>query len=148
MSRKIALILLCILLLSTGCTSGKDNPPPTGQFNKLGPQKIVEAYYKNLAAGDYDTAKKYLSEDIDKSVYTSEDSDFKNLHALYNLQVSKETPIQLTRKNYKEVQVVAQYHAAFKKVITSENGVQVKYLYVAQKTKDAPWKIISIGTGP
>lgn len=148
MSKKIALILLSILLLATGCTARKDNPTPTVEFNNSGPQKIVEAYYKSLAEGNYVAAKKYLSEDIDQSVYTAEDSDFKNLHTLYNLQVSQETPVQVNGNNYKEVQVVAQYNAAYKKIITSDNGVQVRYLYVAQKTKDAPWKIISIGTGP
>lgn len=62
--------------------------------------------------------------------------------------MKREADIELYGENYDEVQVVAEYDAVYKRIITSDNGKQIRFLYVAKKTKGSPWRIISIGTGP
>ncbi|HHW40462.1 MAG TPA: DUF4829 domain-containing protein [Syntrophomonadaceae bacterium] len=141
-------LLIVILLTSvfqTGCLFEKSPPP---KVDGLGPQKLVETYYRSVSRGDLATARACLSGDLLPLMNSAEDSDFNNLVALWNLKVSEARPIPLYGKNIDEVQVVVEYNAVYRKVITSGNGRQMRFVYVARKTKDAPWKIISIGTGP
>ncbi|HWQ41699.1 MAG TPA: DUF4829 domain-containing protein [Desulfosporosinus sp.] len=101
-----------------------------------------------MASGDYTTAKACLSDEIGDQYINSPDSYFKNIKKLTDLKVSSPAAIKLYGKNFEEVQVTAEYVAEYKKVITSNNGKQIRFIYVAKKEKDSAWKIISIGTGP
>ncbi|HZD59155.1 MAG TPA: DUF4829 domain-containing protein [Anaerolineae bacterium] len=143
-----ALVLLSLLLV--GCATGSSKRPALNNnpIEELTPWQLVETYYKSLAARDYATARACLSPEYASEIDRSDDSDFKNLWSISNLVVSKEANIKLYGKNYDEVQVVAEYDATYKKIITAENGRQIRFLYVARKSKDSPWRIISIGTGP
>ena len=121
---------------------------PSIDLSKLTPQQLVETYYKSLSVGDLSTARSCMDEEYAKQFVKLEDSDFKNLRELSDLKVKPEAPIKLHGKNYDEVQVVAEYIAVYKKVITSDSGRQIRFVYVGKKEKDSPWRIISIGTGP
>lgn len=146
----IAAALVLISLLLVGCSTGNSKRPASSNnpIDRLTPQQLVKAYYKSLAARDYVTARACLSSEYAAEMDSFVDSDFKNLLSISNLAVSKEADINLYGKNYDEAQVVAEYNATYKKIITSENGKQVRFVYVAKKTKDSPWRIISIGNGP
>lgn len=115
---------------------------------KFDPTQVVETYYNSIATGDYSMAKACLSDEIGQQYVNAPDSDFQNTKKLTDLKVSLEAPIKLYGKNFEEVQVTAEYVAEYKKVITSNSGKQIRFIYVAKKDKDSPWKIISIGTGP
>jgi hypothetical protein len=103
--------------------------------------ELVETYYKSLQAKDFATEQENYS-----------DSDEKNLKRLTNLKVKKGldvgTDIRQGKKYFKEVPVVAEYGAKYYEETTSIDGKQVRFIYVAKKSKNSSWKIISIGSGP
>jgi len=70
------------------------------------------------------------------------------LKKITDIKATPETSIKLDNENYDEVQVCVEYNAIYKTVITSEDGKQLRFIYVAKQGKESPWKIISIGTGP
>ena len=116
-------------------------------MQNLTPSQVVETYYNSIATGDYSTAKDCLSQELHQYVNTR-GSDFNNIKKLTELKVSPAAPVKLYGKNFEEVQVTAQYVTDFKKMYTSNDGKQFRFVYVAKKEKDSPWRIISIGTGP
>lgn len=145
MKRILGLTLIVVVLIS-GCGTSTDTTRRTDLSN-LSPTQVVETYYNSIAAGDYSTAKDCLSDEAQQYV-NAPDSDFKNIKQLTDLKVSSAASIKLYGKNFDEVQVTVDYVAEYKKVITSNSGKQHRFIYVAKKDKDSPWKIISIGTGP
>lgn len=147
MKKSLGLFLTVIVLLITGCSSNTGTAKKADLSN-LTPTQIVETYYKSIATGDYSTARNCLSEEFAKQYANALDSDFVNIKKLTDLKVNPAAPIKLYGKNFNEVQVTAEYVAEYKKVITSNSGKQIRFIYVAKKKKDSPWKIISIGTGP
>lgn len=143
--------MLCLFIISlyfVGCGFNNKNNILSEDLKNVSPQKLVEIFYNSLSKGDYKTAKSCLSTEYANQFSNTPDSDFKNLVKMTDIKVSSEAPIKLYNKNYDEVQVTAEYNAEYKKVITEENGKQFRFIYVAKKEKDSPWKIISIGTGP
>jgi uncharacterized membrane protein len=120
----------------------------TDDVSALTPQQLVETYYRSIAAGDLETARSCLSPGLLSIMNQAVDSDFINLVSLSNLRVSSAAHIKLDSKNFDEVQVAAEYDAVHKKILTSNDGHQIRFIYVGKSTRDAPWKIISIGTGP
>lgn len=146
MKKLLGLVMLVITVVS-GCGSPK-SAATTIDLSNLTPSQVVETYYKSIASSDYSTAKACLADDIAQQYLSAPDSDFKNIKQLTDLKVSSPAPIKLYGKNYDEVQVVAEYVAEYKKVITSHSGKQIRFIYVGKKEKDSPWKIIGIGTGP
>jgi ketosteroid isomerase-like protein len=145
--KKIPWLILLVIMFISGCGTAEGTAAKTDLSN-LTPSQVVETYYNSIASGDYSTAKAVLSDDIGQQYINSSDSDFKNIKQLTDLKVSPAAPIKLYGKNFDEVQVTAEYVAEYKKVITSNSGKQMTFIYVAKKEKDSPWKIISIGTGP
>lgn len=145
--KKILVLAMVAVALISGCgtTTGAAK---SADLSKLTPTQVVETYYNSIATGDYSTAKNCLSDEIGQQYVNAPDVDFKNTKQLTDLKVSPAAPIKLYGKNFDEVQVTAEYSAENKKVITSNSGKQIRFIYVAQKEKDSPWKIISIGTGP
>lgn len=144
-------IMLCLFFISLyliGCTFNSKTNIISEDLKNASPQKLVEIFYNSLSKGDYKTAKSCLSTDYAKEFSNAPDSDFKNLLKITDIKVSAEAPIKLYNKNYDEVQVTAEYTAEYKKVITAENGKQLRFIYVAKMENDSSWKIISIGTGP
>ena len=146
MKKILGLVLVAVVLIS-GCGTIK-SVPKGADLSKLNPTQVVETYYTSIATGDYSTAKDCISEEISQRYINHSDSDFKNIDKLTELKVSTAAPIKLYGKNFDEVQVTAEYVAEYKKVITSDSGKQLRFVYVAKKEKDSPWKIISFGTGP
>ncbi len=151
MNRKKFTIFLCLFIISlylTACASNNKSDISSKDLKNASPQKLVEIYYNSLSKGDYKTAKSCLSTEYANQFSSTSDSDFKNLVKITDIKVSPEAAIKLYNRNYDEVQVTAEYNAEYKKVITVPNGKQIRFIYVAKKEKDSPWKIISIGTGP
>lgn len=107
----------------------------------------METYYHSLSAGDLETARACLSDEM-KAAAEMPDSDLNNLKSLTNLTVSPAYPIKLHGQNDEEVQVTADYYATYKKVFAEMDGRQHRFIYVAKATADSAWRIISIGTGP
>lgn len=134
-----------IVFVGYETTKGKST---NNNLTNLNPTQLVETYYKSIASRNYSKAEACLSDDIAKQYKKSPGSDFRNIKKLTDLMVSKAVNIKLYGKNYREVQVTAEYIVDYKNVITSENGKQIRFIYVAMKEKNSPWKIISIGTGP
>lgn len=146
MNKILGLVLVVVTLISgCGTTSGAAK---SVDVSNLTATQVVETYYRNIATGDYATAKDCLSNEIGQQYVNSPDSDFKNIKRLTYLKVSPAAPIKLYGKNFDEMQVTAEYVVEYKKVITSNSGKQFRFIYVGKKEKDSPWKIISIGTGP
>ena len=144
--KKAAVYSVCVVLALLGSLGSiflRERPFSPG----LNPQQLVELYYHSVAKYDFATARTCLSDEMAQEMY-DESSDLLNATKLSGLNVSKESHIKLYGKNYDEVQVVAEYDAVYKRVFGSVNGHQIRFIYVGKKTKDAPWKIISIGTGP
>ncbi|WP_042333231.1 DUF4829 domain-containing protein [Desulfosporosinus meridiei] len=147
--KEILGLVLAVIVLISGCGSNTNSVKKTDLSNLTPtPTQIVETYYNSIATGDYSTAKNCLSDEIVQQYVNYPDSDFTNIKKLTDIKVSVAAPIKLHGKNFDEVQVTAKYVAEYKKVMTSDNGKQVRFIYVAKKEKDSPWKIISIGTGP
>lgn len=46
------------------------------------------------------------------------------------------------------LEYVVQVDFDFKKVITSENGVGIRFVIMKKETEKSGWRIIGIGTGP
>lgn len=146
MKRILGLVLMVVVLIS-GCG------PSTGEkakkdLSNLSPTEVVEAYYNSIASQDYSTAKNCLSDELVQQYVDSPYSDLNNIKKLTDLKVHPAAPIKLYGKNFAEVQVTAEYVAEYKEEKALVNGKQFMFIYVAQKEKDSPWKIISIGTGP
>ena len=146
MKRILGLVLMAAALIS-GCGTNT-GAAKRADLSNLPSTQIVETYYKSIAAGDYSTAKDCLSDEIGQQHINAPDSDFKNIKKLTDLKVSPAAPIKLYGKNFEQVQVTAEYGVEYKKVISSNSGNQIRFIYLAKKEKDSPWKIISIGTGP
>lgn len=145
MKKILGLVLAVTIISGCGTTTGTATKV---DFSNLTPTQVVETYYNSVATGDYATAKDCLSDEIGQQYVNAPDSDFKNTKKLTDLKVSSALPIKLYGKNFDEVQVTATYVAEYRKVITSNSGKQFRFIYVAKKEKDSPWKIISIGSGP
>ncbi len=134
--------LITTIIVLIGCAK------PVKDVSKLGPEQLVKTYYQSLAVGDITTARECLSDEYAKEIGIFEDSDLTNLRSIKDIRVRTGAPVGLYGKNYKEAQVVAQYEATYRQMITEADGKQIRFIYVAKKTKNSPWKIISIGTGP
>lgn len=144
MLRKIILTCILVSLIISGCVAKNSEK----YIDKLTPEKLVETYYTSLSSGDLKTAKYCLSKEFLFAENKYDESDIKNIKKLNNLKVEKGVQIKQNGENFLIVQVVASYDAIYKKQITSNDGPQYRYLYVAQKNINSPWKIIDIGTGP
>jgi len=121
---------------------------PAKDVSKLGPQELVKTYYKSLEKGDISTAKACLSNEYRAEVERADYSDLKNLTGLEIIRISKPANIPLYKKNYREVQIVAEYSASYWRMGPEVSGKEIRFIYVGKKTQDSPWKIIGIGCGP
>jgi hypothetical protein len=142
----LGLVLVSVMIIS-GCGSTANTTKATDLSN-FNPTQVVETYYNSIAIGDFSTARNCLADDIVQEYVNALDSDFTNIKKLTELKVSPAAPIKLYGQNFDEVQVTAEYVAEYKQIITSDNGKQIRFIYVGKKKKELPWKIISIGTGP
>ena len=145
--KKLVVLVILVIAVVWWCGNPK-SAPTTLDLSNLTPSQVVETYYKSIASSDYSTAKACLADDLSQQYVSAPYSDFDNIKQLKVLKVSSPAPIKLYGKNYDEAQVVAVYVAVYKKVFTSNSGIQTRFVYVGKKEKDSPWKIISIGTGP
>jgi hypothetical protein len=139
-------VLLSLLSLLAGCTVKPTLSPE--EVHKLTPIALVETYYKSLAREDYVTAKLCLSADLRKDTEQAEESDFNNLKELAKVVVKEVIDTKNYDSNYDEKMVAVDYHARYKKGGSSSDGLQKRYVYVAKKNSNSPWKIINIGSGP
>lgn len=146
----VSIVVLLSSLLMAGCPTNSYDKSAINNaaIDKLAPRQLVETYYKSLAARDYRTARACLSPEYASEMYRYQDSDFKNLRSIRDIKVGKEVNMKLYGKNFDEVQVVAKYDAVYWRMTTSVDGKQIRFVYVGKKTKESPWRIISIGTGP
>jgi len=145
--KKILGLVLMVITLISGCGTTTGTAKSVDLSNLTATQ-VVETYYNSIVTGDYSMAKDCLSSEIGQQYVNSSDSDFENIKSLIDLKVSPAAPIKLYGRNFDEMQVTAEYVVEYKKVITSNSGKQIRFIYVGKKEKDSPWKIISIGTGP
>ena len=142
MLRKLLGVFVLTVLLLTACSTASQK-----DVNKMEPSELVQTFYESGARKDYNTAKACL----DNEYATSTDGFkryFKNVKKRRNIQVSEFSNIPLYGENFLEGQVVVEYDATYKAIITQEDGNQIRFVYVAKVKEDSPWKIISIGTGP
>lgn len=151
MFRFLAVIGLLLTILS-GCQSrGADawNAPTKASIDRYEPKKLVETYFQALGHKDYETSKACLSDEWNakypETFLTDDDS---KITGIKDLKLKGPANIPLYGKSYKEVQVAADFHVEYKTKNQDSDGLQIRFVYVAKKTKNSPWKIISVGTGP
>jgi|GEM_PF-1249433 len=142
------LFLFTMLYYLIGCGHVDIDNISSEKLNNATPQELVEFYYDSLSMEDIKTAQSCLSTDYAEFLQNADDSDFNSLKKITDIKVTPASPIKLHNENYDEVQVVAEYNALYKKIMTVDNGKQIRFVYVAKKTQDSKWKITSIGTGP
>jgi len=99
----------------------------------------------------------YLAPEIRERELSYDDSDFTNLKQLSNLKVyggdrfgARDLPgLDVPLANYDEWALAsADYDAVYYQVLTSDNGPQVRFVYLGRTIKSGRWEIVSIGTGP
>lgn len=150
----LTIMILITAVFATGCnTNRQDSANIEGVVTdtvlaKLDARQLVERYYKSLASKDWVTAKACLGDDYAEKSITYKDSYFHNLITLTDLKVSKEAPVKPRKAYFKEVQIVVEYNATYKRIQGSQDGAQISFVYIGKKNIDSPWKIISIGSGP
>ncbi|MCR3922857.1 MAG: DUF4829 domain-containing protein [Firmicutes bacterium] len=142
MLKKVICCVLLIVILLAGCSATN-----TKDVSELEPNQLVQTYYESLANKDYIAAKSCLDEDYASEIMDLDDSYFNNLKSLKQITISEPSETQYG-DNYQVVQIIAEYNATYKKIITSHDGNQYRFVNVAKKSQTSAWRIISIGTGP
>jgi hypothetical protein len=144
--KKLALAVLAIALFAVGYIY-RGYFMPISDIDRFGPEQIVRAYYERLAAHDFINANRCLSGN-----YLRKRSHYDEVPLwLSDIEISKGIDTKdsgVLSNNYDERQFVAEYNATFLQAGGSADGHQLRFVHVAKKTKDSPWRIISIGSGP
>ncbi len=142
------LFLFTMLYYLIGCSHVDKDSISSEKLNNATPQELVELYYDSLSMEDINTVILCLSTDYAEFLQkNAEIFDRNNLKKITDIKVTPASPIKLHNENYDEVQVVVEYNAIYKKIMTVDNGT-IKICLCSKKTQDSPWEITSIGTGP
>lgn len=121
---------------------------PMPDIDALEPRQLVLAYYKRLALTDTAGANRCLSDDFRR--------ELANASPIYTIwlgdvKISKGARSRLNgvnSTNYDERQYHVDYSAWQIGGGTSPSGQEQVFVYVAKETKESPWRIIGIGSGP
>lgn len=121
---------------------------PMPNIDALGPRQLVSAYYKRLALTDTAGANRCLSDD-----YRREHAGASPIYTVWlgDVKISKGSRLQLrdaNSTNYDERQYFVEYSAWQMGGGASPSGQEARFVYVAKTTKESPWRIIGIGSGP
>jgi len=120
--------------------------------NRLGPRQLVSTYYASLAKGDTSTARACLAPSQVALEDSAPDSDFANLQRIRNVRVGEDQEAGTAGTgfaNYYELrEMVVDFDADVKQVITGYGGHHVVFVMVGKLTTESPWRMVSIGSGP
>lgn len=147
-SLPVVMLVLALLFIFRGVISGLLVPMP--DINKLGSRELVKTYYKRISLGDTRGADKCLSDSYRREL-SKPNVIRESVLWLDDLNVSKGVRMKLydqRNTNYDELQFVVKYSAWYLEPSGAGDGIQLRFVYVAKETKDSPWRIISIGSGP
>ena len=118
----------------------------------LGPHELVVAYYASLQKGDTSAARADLAPSLAALQDSSVDADSRNLQSLNSVVVGEDQPTGTAGtafQNYAELREMAvTFDAVYEREITSHSGRQTRFVIVGRPTRQSPWQIVSIGTGP
>jgi len=121
---------------------------PMPDIDALGPRQLVLAYYKRLALTDTAGANRCLSDD-----YRRELAGISPIYTVWlgDVKISKGARLRLKgmySTNYDERLYYVEYSAWQMGGGVSPSGQESMFVYVAKETKESPWRIIGIGSGP
>jgi hypothetical protein len=118
----------------------------------LAPRDLVTTYYMSLEQGDKGTARACLAPSLALLEERAPDSDFNNIQSIRNVslgQDEKAGAVGTSFSSYFDLREIAvEFDVTYKTVVTAYSGHRVAFVLVGKETKDAPWKIVSIGSGP
>jgi Domain of unknown function (DUF4829) len=121
-------------------------------LDHLGSRELVMTYYSSLEKGDTSTARQCLAPSFASLEDSSPDSDFANLQSIRNVTVGEdrqESTAGTAFQNYYELrEMPVGFDAIYKQVITGHSGHVTAFVIVGKESKDSPWRIVSIGSGP
>ncbi len=122
------------------------------------PDQAVRVYYTALSKHENAIALQCLAPETRKLEQSYDDSDSTNLKRLTNLSVfynGERFPVRdlpgldVPLARYDRWALVrADYDAVYRHVLTSDNGRQVRFVYLGRSSKSGRWEIAGIGTGP
>lgn len=139
---------LCIMSLALAATVGACSPSSAavspGSLASLSARQVVQRYYAYVGSHDVRDAILLVAPEIASSA----GSYIGNVRSLSNIVVTQPANIRLNNNYQSEVQVVVNYTAQYKRVITGYSGPQIRFVYLGRNAPSQPWKIIAIGTGP
>lgn len=131
--------------IASACGSSVD-------VNSLGARDLVGTYYTSLEKGDTRTARACLAPSQLALEDTAPDSDFANLQQIRNVRVGVDQQAGTAGTafaNYYELrEMVVDFDADVKQVITGYGGHHTVFVMVGKLTKESPWRMVSIGSGP
>ena len=118
----------------------------------LAPHELVVAYYASLEKSDTSAARADLAPAFAALQDAAVDGDFSNLRSISNVVVGEDQPTGTAGtsfQNYAELREMAvTFDAVYEREITSHSGRQTRFVIVGRPTRQSPWQIVSISTGP
>lgn len=123
-----------------------------GSVANLGPHDLVSTYYTSLEKGDKGTARNCLAFSLALLEETAPDSDFNNIQSIRNVSIGQEEEAGTAGTSFSSYfalrEIAVQFDVTYKKVVTAASGHRVAFVLVGKETNDAPWRIVSLGSGP
>jgi hypothetical protein len=157
----LLLVIPAVATFIAGCSSPETTQPEPSQTSTGNaksdqpetPAEVVVAYYTFLGQHDTEAAAALLASEIRESQRTTPDSDFTNVSHLDNIRNISEdqepSPNKDVPDSYQDIALVTlTYDVEYKEIITDESGTTTRFVYVGRESDAAPWRIVSIGTGP
>jgi hypothetical protein len=115
-------------------------------------KEVVELYFNAVAKGDWSAARRCIDPSFDNTMSGAPDSDFNNLKSLSHFSVVGD-PYPAGRPGGSEAfvetaELAVRFDAVYKETITVRSGPQTRFVVLGRRTKESPWLIFGIGTGP
>ena len=118
----------------------------------------VRGYYAAVVRHDARRAKACLTPYYAQQLARVIGPDWQNVATLRSLKVTEakalphdtlpgNVPSALARP-YAFVQVDAEFIVHYYRIISSSNGLTIRFIYVVKQHRTSPWRIAAIGSGP
>jgi hypothetical protein len=158
-------ILTCVLTISALPVAG--DASAHGIHSQSSSQSIcpgktakapVRGYYAAVVRHDARRAKSCLTPYYAQQLARVIGPDWQNVATLRALKVTeaKSLPHDTLPGNvpsayarpYAFAQVDAEFIVRYYRVVSSSNGLTIRFIYVVKQHRDSPWRIAAIGSGP
>jgi hypothetical protein len=157
--RRTLVRVVAAALFAASCSSASSSSASSSSASSSSPSTsprtasdAVTAYYTALGRHDKSTAEQLLAPEVRALYESTADSDFTNVAHLTNMRDVKEGVVPLPGgipPGYQDVtQVALQYDVVYNRVVTEHSGTSTRFVYVGRTGSAAPWRILTIGSGP